>query len=189
VEATWLSWLTGKTPGLAARADLLLPLLLSLAVAWMDLRTRRIPNYLTLGGAAAGLGYQLGYHGWPGLADSLAGLVLGLALLLFPYLKGGMGGGDVKALAALGAWLGFTCTFYLFIYMGLSGGLLILVVLWRRGLLRTTVRQGWVFLVNLLLCAPQGTVPRAGTPTNKTIPYGTALALGMALLCWRWRAG
>ncbi len=139
-----------------ARADLLLPLLISLAIAWADLRTRRIPNYLTLGGAAAGMGYQLGYHGWPGLADSLAGLILGLALLLFPYWKGGMGGGDVKALAAMGAWLGVKRTFFLFIYMGLSGGLIILVVLWRRGLLRTMARQGWVFLVNLLLCASQG---------------------------------
>ena len=172
-----------------ARADLLLPLLISLAIAGADLRTRRIPNYLTLGGAAAGMGYQLGYHGWPGLADSLAGLILGLALLLFPYWKGGMGGGDVKALAAMGAWLGVKRTFFLFIYMGLSGGLIILVVLWRRGLLRTMARQGWVFLVNLLLCAPQGGLPVAGTPKRQTIPYGTALALGMTLLCWRWRNG
>jgi len=190
VEATWLGLLQGKAPWLVGREDLLLPWLLSLAVAWTDVRTRRIPNYLTLGGAAAGVGYQLGYHGWPGLADSLAGLLLGLFLLLLPYLKAGMGAGDVKALAALGAWLGLQRTFYLFIYMGISGGLLILVILWWRRLLWGTIRQGWVWLVSLVLCAHQGPGPLViRTTKSKTIPYGAALALGMTFLCWRWQNG
>ena len=190
MEAGWITLLEGKSPWLAGRFDLFGPLALSLAMAWTDCRTLRIPNYLTLGGAAAGLGYNLGYQGWPGLIGSLAGLVLGLALLLLPYAQGGLGAGDVKALAALGAWLGLTRTFYLFIYMGLSGGLLILAILGWRGQLRTTIRRGWTCLLNLLLGAPPG----AGTTlcpssTPKTIPYGAALALGMTILCWRWRNG
>jgi prepilin peptidase CpaA len=190
VEAGWFSLLEGKAAWLMGRGDLFLPLAVSLAIAWTDFRTRRIPNYLTFGGAAAGMGYQLGYHGWPGLAGSLAGLILGLALLLLPYWRGGMGAGDVKALGALGAWLGFTRTLYLFIYMGISGGLLILAVLWWRGQLRATIKQGWVYLVNLLLGAPQGAGPPAcRPPKSQTIPYGVALALGMTLLCCRWSIG
>ena len=114
---------------LACHSELSLPLLLSLWMAGMDLAWRRIPNYLTLGGAVAGLGFQLGGRGWPGLLDGLGGAVLGFSLLLWPYLKGGMGAGDVKGLAALGTWLGLEGTFYLFFYMGLSGGLIIIAVL------------------------------------------------------------
>ena len=67
-------------------APLLLPLLLSLVMAWGDIRTRRIPNYLTLGTAVAGLGFQLGCHGWWGLWSGFLGLLLGLGLLLPLYL-------------------------------------------------------------------------------------------------------
>jgi prepilin peptidase CpaA len=183
VELGWLSFLAGKGTWLAGRQDLILPLAVSLAIAWTDWRTRRIPNYLTFGGAAAGLGYQLGYHGWPGLAGSLAGLVLGLALLLFPYWRGGLGAGDVKA---LGAWLGFTPTLYLFIYMGLAGGLMSLMLLGWRGQLLSTSKRGWVHLKSWLLGAPGGAGPPGRLRTkSETIPYGVALALGMTLLCWR----
>ena len=99
-------WLSNLVPWLKTHPDLILPLLLSLGMAGCDLKTRRIPNYLTLVGALGGLGFQLGYHGLPGLLDGLAGLGLGFILLLGPYLLGGMGAGDVKASAALGAWLG-----------------------------------------------------------------------------------
>jgi prepilin peptidase CpaA len=186
VEPGWLSFWTDNSTWLAGRQDLILPLAVSLAMAWTDWRTRRIPNYLTFGCAAAGLGYHLGFHGWPGLAGSLAGLVLGLALLLFPYWRGGLGAGDVKALGALGAWLGFTPTLYLFIYMGLAGGLMVLLLLGWRGQLLSTLKRGWVHLQGRLLGAPGGGGTRGGQrPKSLTIPYGVALALGMTILCWR----
>ena len=169
---------------LACPSELSLPLLLSLWMAGMDLAWRRIPNYLTLGGAVAGLGFQLGGRGWPGLLDGLGGAVLGLALLLWPYLKGGMGAGDVKGLAALGTWLGLEHTFYLFIYMGLSGGLIIIAVLIWQGRLRTQMRRGASQLLNWVLCQSRLKVPRVQTGGLK-VPYGAALALGMAVLCGR----
>jgi prepilin peptidase CpaA len=178
--------INGATSKLLAQGDLLLPLLLSLGMAWKDARTHRIPNYLTLGGVLAGLGFQVGSQGWGGLVTGLEGAGLGFILLFLPYLKGGIGAGDVKALSALGAWLGAMRTFYLFIYMGISGGVIILGVLWWRGLLWSSFRQGWVALLNWLLCRGHGPGPHL-TPTSKSqeIPYGPALALGMALLCWR----
>jgi len=117
---------------------LLLPLLLSLWMAWGDIRTRRIPNYLTLGAAVAGLGFQLGCHGWGGVWSGILGLILGFGLLIIPYLLHGMGAGDVKALAALGTWLGPRDTLFLFIYMGIAGGVLIIMVLLWRGVLWST---------------------------------------------------
>ena len=165
--------------------ELSLPLLLSLWMAGMDLASRRIPNYLTLGTALAGLGFQMGWRGWPGLLDGLGGAVLGLGLLLWPYLKGGMGAGDVKALAALGAWLGLARTLFLFIYMGLSGGLLILALLAWQGSLWVYLKRGAVQLVNWVLCQSRPEIPARGEPEGMEIPYGAALALGMAVLCWR----
>ena len=70
-----------------------------------DLRTSRIPNLLTFSAAAAGLAWHA-FGGWAPLASALGGLALGLLLFLPIYLLRGMGAGDVKLLAALGAWLG-----------------------------------------------------------------------------------
>ena len=171
---------------LGTHGDLILPLLLSLWIAWGDVRGQRIPNYLTLSSAIAGLGFQVGSQGLPGLLAGFGGMGLGFFLLFLPYLKGGMGAGDVKALAALGAWLGPTRTLYLFIYMGISGGVIILGVLWWRGILWSKLRQGWICLVNWVLCRPHGSDPPAAPPPQTPgVPYGVALALGMALLCWR----
>jgi prepilin peptidase CpaA len=123
-----LDWWYGVGPWLKAHPDLILPLRFSLGIARWDLKTRRIPNVLTLGDALAGLGFQWGYRGLPGLWDGLAGAGLGFTLLLVPYLLGGMGAGDVKASAALRAWLGLRRAFALFIYMGIGGGAIILVL-------------------------------------------------------------
>jgi prepilin peptidase CpaA len=162
-----------------------LPLLLSLAIAACDLKSRRIPNYLTFSGALAGLGFQLGVHGLPGLLNGLEGLGLGFGLLLVPYLLGGMGAGDVKASAALGAWLGLSRTFVLLVYMGLSGGLIILALWLWQGRLLAGLRQWGHFILNWLLCHPCGSKPPPPISLkHSSIPYGAAMALGMVLLCW-----
>ncbi len=147
-----LSWLR-------ANGYLVFPLLLACWMAWGDARTRRIPNYLTLGTALAGLGFQLGAHGWPGLGEGFLGLCVGFALMIGFYLKGGMGAGDVKALAALGAWLGPLGTIYLFLYMGLAGIPLIIFFLWRRGVISAKARQWWAALVNRFLLHSQPPPP------------------------------
>ena len=170
---------------LATHLDLAAPLIFSLIIAGIDLKTRRIPNYLTFTCAAGGLGFQVGVHGWAGLGDGLLGLILGFLLLILPYLKGGMGAGDVKGLAALGAWLGPGRTFSLFVFVGLSGGLLIVAVLWWRGVLWAKVREAWVSLVSWILWRQPLLEPISPSGEDRArIPYGAALALGMAVLCW-----
>jgi prepilin peptidase CpaA len=162
------------------------PLLLALWLAIGDVRTHRIPNYLNVIICLSGFGYQIGFAGWHGAAQSIMGLCLGFGLLIIPYLLGGMGAGDVKALAALGAWLGPWGIFILFFYMALAGGLLALVMLWWRGLLWKKIHQGWVTLVNWLLRRPFGgePAPTAGKQLDVTngIPYGVAIALGMMMV-------
>lgn len=84
-DAEFLAW------GRYLPMNLLPPLLLALAIAASDLHSRRIPNYLTFGGALAGLFYQTVFFGWSGLGQGLFGLLLGLGLLLIPYILGGDG--------------------------------------------------------------------------------------------------
>ncbi len=169
----------------ACHSELLLPLLLSLLMAGTDLARQRIPNYLTFGGAAAGLGLQLGGRGWPGLLDGLAGGALGLLLLLWPYLQGGLGAGDVKGLAALGVCLGLDQTLYLFVSMAFAGGLISIAALIRQRGLRALGRRGSTHLLNWILCQARGEFSlRNGTGTRQ-VPYGTALALGMIFLWGR----
>jgi prepilin peptidase CpaA len=175
-----LSWL--KT-----NAHLVVPLVLACCMAWGDVRTRRIPNYLTLGTALAGLGFQFGVHGWQGLGQGFFGLALGFALLIGFYLKGGMGAGDVKALAALGAWLGPLPTLYLFVYMGLAGVPLVFFYLWRRGEIQSKFREWRTALANRLLLHSQPSFSSDAPAPAKAegLPYAVALALGMVFLCWR----
>jgi prepilin peptidase CpaA len=101
-----------------------------------DVRTRRIPNVLTLSAAVAGLLYHLATSGVGGLQTAAAGWVLGLLLLLPYFALGGMGGGDVKLVAALGAWLGPWETFWLAMYAGIAGGVLGLIVALTHGYVR-----------------------------------------------------
>jgi prepilin peptidase CpaA len=186
---------------LGAHANFVIPLFLSIWMAWGDVKSRRIPNYLTLGAALAGLGFQVGLHGWSGLASGLLGMVLGFGLLIAFYVMGGMGAGDVKALAALGTWLGPSKTFELFIYMAIFGGVLsVLVMAWRGQLWQTfkqgwqILKQGWTYLKNLVLNyillkphkEPVGRQAAANpAPPSGGIPYAVAMAAGMAVLLVR----
>ena len=164
-------------------AGTLSPLLLALVMAVGDWRTRRIPNYLTFGGALAGLVFQTAMLGWSGLAQAILGWFLGLALLLLPFIYGGMGAGDVKALAALGAWVGPKGIVSVFCYMGLAGGILSLGILIWHGVLGKYLRQGWVLLQNMILCRSQKIIFETLTSDAELtagLPYGVAIALGMA---------
>jgi len=74
--------------------------------AIVDLRTHRIPNALTVSAAVVGLVWSLWANGSSGALASCAGLLSGLGVLLPFYLAGGLGAGDVKAMAAIGTFLG-----------------------------------------------------------------------------------
>ena len=170
----------------ASQAHLLLPLAIALWIAWGDLRTYRIPNYLTLGTALAGLLYQAAFHGCNGVGSGLLGLALGFFLLFPVYLLGGMGAGDVKALAALGTWLGPGLTLTLFFYMAVAGGLMALGVLIYKGIFWAKVRLYWSFLVSWILLRPTGLPPEPAPKAEvQGIPYGVAIAVGMVALFWR----
>lgn len=145
---------------------------LAAAVA-IDVRTRRIPNWLT--GAIAAAGFGLAFGGGsvtPGRAA--LGLVLGLALMLPGHVIGATGAGDVKLMAAVGAFLGPALVFRAFLYSALAGGVLALAVAARRGLLTDTVIG-----TTGLLTAPGATRDAIVTPARgNRFAYGPAIAAG-----------
>ena len=177
--------LTDVIVGLGVQVCLIPPLMAALAFAWLDLRTRRIPNSLTLGTALVGLGFQWGYGGWEGLVNGLGGLAVGFGLLVLPYALGGVGAGDVKALAALGAWMNPVQTIYLFCYMALAGGVMALGILCWQGQLLDTVRHCREWLWSRIFAYSHGIPAGTLTENSTRLPYGLALALGMGMVFLR----
>lgn len=86
-------------------------LLTGLAAATEDVWRRQISNWIPLSLLTAGFLIQVLEDGWRGFGSSLSGCALGFAIFLVFYLAGGLGGGDVKLMAAFGALLGPTSTF------------------------------------------------------------------------------
>jgi prepilin peptidase CpaA len=87
-----------------------------------DIWKFKVYNALTLPLMLGGLIYHSTTSGWVGLANSMLGLLFGFSILLLFHAMGGMGAGDVKLMAGIGAWLGMPLTFYVFIASGLAGG-------------------------------------------------------------------
>ena len=101
-----------------------------------DVRTRRIPNMLTLGGALAGVAFHTIDAGVAGSLHSITGWAAGVAIFFLPFALGGMGAGDVKLVAALGAWLGPADTLTLAIHSVLLAGVAAVLVSLRHAYLR-----------------------------------------------------
>jgi prepilin peptidase CpaA len=144
------------------------------AATAIDLRSRRIPNGLTAAMAVSGL--ALAATGVSGItiAASLAGLVLGLLLMLPGYGLGATGAGDVKLMAAVGAIVGPPLVFSAFVCTCIAGGVLAIIVAVRRRRLSATLAQ-----TGRLVAAP-GAAPteiRAATAASR-FAYGPAIAVG-----------
>ena len=151
--------------------------------ALSDIRTRRIPNWLTYTGLGAALLVRGVFAGWPGLRSGLAGLVLGGGLFLVLFLLGAMGGGDVKLMAAVSAWAGPSQVIAISIVSGIAGGILAAgyVILGRR--IRLTVLNTMLLLEHHLSSGlrphPLFNVQDA---VSTRIPYAVAIAMG-TLFC------
>lgn len=113
-----------------------------------DLRRQRIPNLLTFGSALAGIAFQTATAGSAGLLTSIAGWAVGVAIFLIPFVLGGMGAGDVKLVAALGAWLGPMDTVWLGMYTAVAGGVAALALALARGYLRQALSNIYLLLMH-----------------------------------------
>jgi prepilin peptidase CpaA len=93
-----------------------------LVAAATDLWKFKVHNALTVPLGLMGLIYHACVGGWPGLGASFLGAAFGFSILFLFYVMGGMGGGDVKLMAAIGAWLGAPLTFVVFMVSSIAAG-------------------------------------------------------------------
>ena len=151
----------------------------------IDLRERRIPNWLTLGATLGGLVYQLTAAGTAGLVAALAGWGIGVAIFFLPFALRGLGGGDLKLLGALGAWVGPSDIVWLSLYTGVAGGVFALIVSVAGGYLRQAMRNIWLLLIHLRLQGlrplPELTIHHG---TGPKLAYGTAIFAGVMVTVW-----
>lgn len=157
--------------------------------AWFDVRENRLPNWLTVSALAVALALRTAL-GWGELGTGALGAGICFALALPFFLVGGAGGGDVKLLTAVGAFLGPGRLPTALFVMAMAGGAMAAVAILRRGALSEvwanlrTIRStfgsktftGW-----------RGRESEAAltldSPGAITVPYGVAIAAG-ALAGW-----
>jgi prepilin peptidase CpaA len=150
-----------------------------------DFRSRRIPNVLTFGSSAAAVVFYSITNGWAGLGTSLAGLALGCALFLPWFLLGGMGAGDVKLLAALGAWAGPVNAVWIALYAGIAGGVFAVIVALFRGYLAEMFRNLWGLLAFWRVMGVQPH-PELTLRTGRgpRLPYAFPITAGAVVVLW-----
>jgi prepilin peptidase CpaA len=155
--------------------------LLSVVAGWTDLRSRRIPNWLTAPGLLIGVAANTILGGWSGLKASLLGAALGLALLLPFVLLRSLGAGDWKLAGALGAFAGRELLINLLLGSVLVAGLMALVLVIYKGRVRQTVLNIGHILVSLVTFRLPGSRVSLDNPDSLKVPYGLALAFTVVL--------
>ena len=147
-----------------------LPILFAFA-CYGEVRSRRIPNWLTGAGMVLGLGAAF-IEGWfPGLGNAFLGLLIGGGILLPFCLLGVVGGGDMKLMAATGAIVGYPLVLRVMTDVCLAGGLLAVGIMAWNGILLTTFANAFKILFGM---------PKAskGLKRPPMVPYGLAIAAG-----------
>lgn len=156
-------------------------------LSWYDCRERRLPNWLTVGGAAVALAWRLGYgKDWGLFLDGFVAAVAAGLFLLLPFLMHGAGGGDVKMLLAAGAIVGLARLVNLLLVTSLAG------VVMGLGMLLTGHLDG-ARLKHALRCLFDWRYDRkagaANLPPKEServrIPFSIPIAVGtLAALLW-----
>jgi prepilin peptidase CpaA len=150
-----------------------------------DLRTRRIPNALTFSAAGGALAFHLFAGGWNAVAWSLAGCAVGL-LLFFPlFVLRGMGAGDVKLLAAVGAWIGPSQVAVAALISSIAGGIIALMTAVCYAYLKTALGNVWLLLAHWRVTGvrPLDTVSLQGSKGPR-LAYAVPIAIGTMVTLW-----
>jgi prepilin peptidase CpaA len=159
-----------------------LTLALTLYAGWMDLRTRRIPNWLTVPGLVIGIAANTALSGWHGAVLALEGAGLALAILLPFVLLRALGAGDWKLMGAVGGLLGPKALLYVLVVSILAAGAIGMVQVIRAHRLVHTFKNMWVlvqgFLIFGLRANPEISLDNPGL---MKVPFGVAVAIAAVI--------
>jgi prepilin peptidase CpaA len=181
----------GRTVSQGCNVPLTVVLLASAIAAVTDVWKFKVHNTLTLPLLLAGFLYHGMVGGVSQLAASMGGAVFGFTILILFYVMGGMGAGDVKLMAAIGAWLGMPLTLCVFVASALTMGIYAVVLVVMYG----TIRETWVKLqivwhrlatIGRHLGTEEGLVSEVKViDRRRLIPFAPMVAVGLvALLVW-----
>ncbi len=144
-----------------------------------DLRTQKIPNLLTVSTMFLGLVYYSITNGWNGLFFSLEGLLLGIGILIIPYLMGGMGAGDAKLMGAIGAMIGPKGVFIAFLYTAIAGGIYALIILlFNMEYFKDFIKRSSITIKSFVLTRQFISIPAEESEKKPKLCYGVAIAIG-----------
>jgi prepilin peptidase CpaA len=157
-------------------------LIVVLAAAVYDVRYRRIPNWVSVGGALLGIALNsFLYRGVPGLIISFKGLALGFGVYFFLYALHAMGAGDVKLMGAIGALVGWQDWFGIFIITAIIGGVMAILVTLLRGRVKTTA-WNLAYILGEMKHGRAAYVTReeldVKSPKSVGLPHGAVIAVG-----------
>lgn len=152
-----------------------------IVAAWIDGKELRVPNWITFPMVLAGLIFNASTGGWEGLQDALIGMVVGLATLLPLYAVGGMGAGDVKLMAGLGAWLGPVVAWNAFVVSVVVGAVMaIIMVLWRKSWTKHYTNFLMIAIEWMTVKNPRELAKTAAERKSQMLllPYGIPICIG-----------
>ncbi len=139
-----------------------------------DVKSRKIYNKVIFPSLVIAFIANFVIYGFSGVSAALVGFFLGLAILLIPFLLGGMGAGDVKLLAFIGALKGTSFVFITAIYMAIIGAIIALAIV--------VFRKGWakkcLYFLYGKKCGLAVPLIFDKKSLTATYPYGVAIALG-----------
>ena len=161
-------------------------LVVGCAACVTDIQSRRIPNWLTFGAAGAAIVFHTIFEGGGGFVLATTGWLVGALIMFLPFALRGLGGGDVKLLAALGAWLGPSNALWLALYAGCAGFVMSVVVAAYYGYLRTALRNIWFLLQHWTVngVRPLDEVSLEGS-SGPRLAYALPIFAGLVLATWR----
>ena len=157
----------------------------ALTLSVFDLRYRLLPNYLTLGGAAAALVIRWFTGGETALLDGAAAGAVAGSFLLLPFLMRGAGGGDVKMLFAAGAIAGWSRLLFLLWYMSLAGLVLAVVMLALKQVEGARLKHYARCAVDWRYDRKAGAAALPPKESAKArVPFALAISVGLLLALW-----
>ena len=160
------------------RVALPLPWLAALCAS--DWRSRRLPNVLTLGGLAAALVFDFGFGGVGGLVDGLEAAGVCVLFLLLPFLVRAAGAGDLKMLAACGAYAGMRLVLPFLLAVSFAGFFVALAMLLSRKVGAARMKHAFRSIFDWRYDRKAG---RAALPPREDegnrVPFGIAIAVGL----------
>ena len=142
-----------------------------------DLRTRRVPNVLTVSALALALAMR-SFAGPGSLLDGVQGVGLAFLVVVPIFAIGAFGGGDAKLLIAVGAFLGPREWLWALLYTGLAGGLMALVATMRNGTILPALASTGGLLKHAATLGRKGDRPDLDTPAPAKLPYAVAIGIG-----------